>query len=432
MSDTIFALSSGALPAGVAVVRLSGPMVRPALENLFGRVPEPRHAAYGRVTGDNGVLIDNGLAFFFPAPASFTGEDVAEFHLHGGRAVVARMLDELSALPGMRSAEQGEFTKRAFLNGKLDLTSAEALADLIESETEAQRRFALSNASGRQRELYDGWRDRLVNARAMLEAELDFSDQEDVPDSVSEPVRRELDTLTREMETHIEGFHRAEILRSGFDVVIVGPPNAGKSSLLNALARRDVALVSDEPGTTRDLIEVSLDLGGIKTRITDTAGIREGAGKVEHMGIERAKTRAGEADLVVQLMDLTNPDGMRPVEGALVVGSKCDLPSAVNFEGLHISVRTGEGLTELLSEIETRAKAASGGVSDVLPAQQRHRELLVRALGHVQDACDRFGAQAELQAEALRLASQEIGRITGQVDVEDILGAIFSRFCIGK
>jgi len=433
MTDTIFALSSGLLPAGIAVIRLSGPRVRDALIALAGRVPEPRVATLYDMKSIDGSVIDRGLVVYFAGPASFTGEDVAELSLHGGRAVVAKMLDELARMPGLRYAEQGEFTKRAFFNGKIDLTEAEGLADLIEAETEAQRRFAMVSSVGSQRALYDEWRTRLTCARAMLEAELDFSDQEDVPGSVSDATRNDLESLAKQIEAHVEGFRRGEILRSGLDVVIVGPPNAGKSSLLNALAQRDVAIVSDEPGTTRDLIEVSLDLGGIKVRVTDTAGLRDAAGKVETIGIERARKRADEADLVVQLFDLTSPWELEPIKDALLVGSKSDLAEAVrDFDGLRVSIKTGNGMAMLVEEIQRRAGAAAGDSGDVLPARARHVEYLNRAMVALNNALGGFNGQIELQAEALRMASDHLGRITGQVDVEDVLDVIFSRFCIGK
>jgi len=432
MTDTIFALSSGALPAGIAVVRLSGPNVRSALAEMTGKVPEPRVATFTDIRARDGSVIDRGLTLFFPGPASFTGEDVAELNLHGSRAVVARLLEELANVPGFRSAEQGEFTKRAFLNGKMDLTEAEALGDLIEAETEAQRRFAMMNSAGGQRLLYESWRARLIHARAMLEADLDFSDQEDVPGSVAETIRSDLEELARGIEEHIAGFRRAEILRSGFDVVIVGPPNAGKSSLLNALARREVAIVSDEPGTTRDLIEVSLDLDGIKVRVTDTAGLRHATGKVEAIGIERARKRAEKADLVVQLHDLSAGNSIDVISGALIVGSKCDLVRAPWFEGLRISARSGDGIRLLLDEIARQARLAAGNVNEVLPARSRHVEYLSRAVAFLHDAIAGFGGQVELEAEALRQSADQLGRITGQVDVEDILDVIFSKFCIGK
>ena len=297
--DTIVALSSGRLPSGIAIVRISGPQTRFAVETIAGALPEPRRATFSRLRTPLGETIDSGLLLFFPGPGSFTGEDLAEFQVHGGKAVVAALLQALTSLPGIRHAEAGEFTRRAFLNGKLDLIESEALADLISSETEAQRRLAVSNASGAQSGLYAGWRRRIIHAMAMIEAELDFSDEADIPGSVADQVWADVLALRQEIEDHVKGYHQAEIIRDGYDVVIVGAPNAGKSSLLNALAQRDAAIVSDEPGTTRDLVELSLDLNGVKVRLTDTAGIRDAAGKVEAIGIERALGRAKSADLVL-------------------------------------------------------------------------------------------------------------------------------------
>ncbi|RUZ73538.1 tRNA uridine-5-carboxymethylaminomethyl(34) synthesis GTPase MnmE, partial [Mesorhizobium sp. M7A.F.Ca.US.006.01.1.1] len=266
--DSIVALSSGRLPAGVAVIRISGPQTRFVVETIAGGMVKDRVAVLRRFTAPDGAVLDTGLVVFFPGPASFTGEDVAEFHVHGGRAVVAKMLETIAGFDGVRHAEPGEFTRRAFLNGKVDLVETEALADLVNAETEAQRRFAVQNAEGVQSEVYLGWRRRLIHARAMIEAEIDFADEDDVPGSVSDTVWSDVGTMIGEIDRHIAGFRAAEIIRDGFEVVILGAPNAGKSSLFNALARRDAAIVTDEPGTTRDLLEVTLDLQGLRVRLT--------------------------------------------------------------------------------------------------------------------------------------------------------------------
>ena len=435
--DTIFALSSGHLPAGVAVVRLSGENVRFVCEMISGIVPEPRRALYRPFKDRAGNVIDHGLLLFFNAPASFTGEDVAEFHLHGGKAVVASFLTLLSSFDDCRHAEAGEFTRRAFLNGKMDLLAAEAVADLISAETEAQRRLAISNASGTQSELYREWRQRLIYARAMIEAEMDFSDEADIPGSVSAGIWADLKVLSEAMAAHIASFRRAEIIREGLDVVIVGAPNAGKSSLLNALASREVAIVTDEPGTTRDLVEVVLDIDGMKVRVTDTAGLREGAGKVETLGIAKARARAEQADVILHMRDISSssPDAIL-VDGANIikVGSKADLPHQVNrdeFE-LLISCEEGKGLEALRSRLFVEARKAVGNAADVLPSRMRHVELLTSALGSLLNAIGRTGEALELRAEELRSASDHIGRISGAVDVEDLLDVIFSQFCIGK
>lgn len=435
--DTIFALSTGRLPSGVAVVRLSGAGSRLALEAIAGKAPEARRAELATFRDGTGEVIDRGLALFFPGPASFTGEDCAEFHLHGGRAVVDALIAALLAVGGMRPAEAGEFTRRAFVNGKMDLVEAEALADLVNAETEAQRRFAMVSAGGAQSALYEGWRKRIVHARAMIEAELDFADESDVPGSVAASVWQDVETLAKEIEAHVAGFHRAEILREGFSVVIVGAPNAGKSSLLNALARRDVAIVSDEPGTTRDLVEVTLDLDGVRVIVTDTAGIRAGAGKVEAIGIERALASARAADLVVNLEDLgaapaevVIPDGRAE---SIAVGSKLDLAEAGwgHDVALRVSARDGRGIGELLDLISAKARLAAGDAHDLVPARARHAALLLEASADLRKASVP-GAGLELRAEELRRAGQAFGRIAGTVDAEEVLGVIFAEFCIGK
>jgi tRNA modification GTPase len=460
--DTIVALSSGRLPAGIAVIRISGKQTRFAVETIAGGLPEPRLARYVALRTSDGATIDSGLILFFPGPHSFTAEDCAEFQIHGGKAVVAALLDTLTSLPGVRHAEAGEFTRRAFLNGKLDLTETEAVADLISAETEAQRRLAILNADGAQSKLYSGWRRRLIHARAMIEAELDFADESDVPGSVADIVWADIEKLLGEVREHIGGFHRAEIIRDGYDVVIVGAPNAGKSSLLNALARRDAAIVSDEPGTTRDLVELALDLNGIKVRLTDTAGIREGAGKVEAIGIERARQRAETADLVLLLIDTTAEIPVLPVlvsPDIIRIWTKADLMAASSLKAndnnvmddlgsivsaqvipmeaadrslLMVSSITGQGISELLGLLAERAKLAAGDAGDVLPSRLRHIELLRETASHLESALAADGRGLELRADDLRLAADRLGRISGAVDVEDLLDVIFSQFCIGK
>lgn len=385
------------------------------------------------------VVIDRGMAVHFPAPRTFTGEDVVEFHLHGGKAVVAAMLSALSALPDFRHAEPGEFTRRAFLNGKLDLTGAEALSDLIAAETEAQRQFAITNAAGAQRALYDGWRRRLIHARAMIEAELDFADEADVPGSVAAIVWKDMADLAIDIDKHARSYCQAEMIRDGYRVVIIGAPNAGKSSLLNALVRRDAAIVSDEPGTTRDLIDVSMDLGGYKVVITDTAGIRAApVGTVEAIGIERAIEGARRADLVIHLFDaVVGPDSGADIGQAtrLMVANKIDISSKasdISTADFRISAQTGAGLNALLGDIQKRAADAASPADTVLPSRLRHVHLLELAQVHLCRGVYDVSVPLELRAEELRIASIELGRIVGSVDVEDLLDGIFSTFCIGK
>lgn len=435
--DSIVALSSGRLPSGIAVIRLSGPATRIVVETMCAGLPPPRLAKFGEIRTGDGVLLDTGLTLFFPGPYSFTGEDMVEFQVHGGRAVVAAMLDAITAFEGVRHAEPGEFTRRAFLNGKVDLLKAEALADLVTAETEAQRRFALSN-SDRQSALYAEWRKRLIFARAMIEAEMDFADESDVPGAIGSTVWKDVERMCREIADHMEGYRKAEIIRDGYDVVIIGAPNAGKSSLLNALARRDAAIVTDEPGTTRDLVEVTLDLNGIKVRLTDTAGIREAAGRVEQIGIDRARERARQADLVLHLVDLNDPDSIAGLEtraGRLEIGTKADLAGPGNHSGPYdhlISTATGSGLNGLLEDLGRHAEAAAGETGDILPSRQRHIELLGRTTDFMQAALAAPEEMTEIRAEYLRLAADQLGRISGAIDTEDLLDVIFSQFCIGK
>jgi tRNA modification GTPase len=432
--DTIFALSSGRLPSGIAVIRMSGPHVRAALESLFGSLPAPRTARYGRFKSAE-TTIDHGICLFFPGPGSVTGEDCCEFQLHGSVAGVNAMLEALGAMPGCRLAEAGEFTRRAFLNGRMDLTEVEGLSDLIAAETEAQRRMAIDSTSGRLRDLYMGWRTEILLIRAGIEAEMDFSDQDDVPGSVNDALAARIGLLIKEIDAHLARYRQSEIVRSGYRVVILGAPNAGKSSLLNMLAMRDVAIVTDEPGTTRDLVEVSLDLAGYKIILTDTAGIRESAGMVEALGIGRAIEAAAFADLILSVEDMSDPVEFAAVEhpNVISVGSKLDRagdqPSG-RYD-VALSTSTGEGVHLLLEAIVARLKADVGTMEASLPIRERHaahlaaaRDSLVRAMATTE--------ALELKAEELRSAAFAIGRIVGMSDTEELLGEIFSRFCIGK
>lgn len=429
-ADTIFALSSGRLPSGVAIIRLSGPKIRFAFETLIGRIPQPRHAIYSKIR--KGIMeVDRGICFYLPGPGSATGEDCGEFHVHGGPAVVKALLTILSELPGFRPAEPGEFTRRAFLNGKFDLTGVEALSDLIAAETEQQRRLAIENVGERQRNAYLGWRQRILSLRALAEAQLDFSDQDDVGESDDRRISAAANEIAQEIDAHVALFRQAEIVRDGYSVVIVGAPNVGKSSLLNALAQREAAIVSDEAGTTRDPVTVAIEIDGYKVNLTDTAGIRDNPGRIEALGIERAVKLAERADLVVRLVDTGGePEadlGVSP--DALVVRTKVDLSGRLGSR-LAVSSVTGEGIDTLLKEIGRRLKDVVGAGEDVLPTRERH----VRHLNAASRALNQstVAPLPELQAEELRLAALELGRIVGLSDTEELLGEIFGRFCIGK
>jgi tRNA modification GTPase len=442
-ADTIVAPASGMSLAAIAVIRISGPETRAVLDALCGGAPPPRHASLRAIGLANAPLIDRGLVLSFEGPASFTGEDMAELHVHGGRAVIGAVIDAVLTLPGTRLAEPGEFARRAFENGKLDLTEVEGLADLINAETEAQRRQALAQAEGSLRALYEGWRADLVRAQALIEAGLDFADEGDVIADVAAKADPIVAELRAAIARHLVD-KRGERLRDGFRVVIAGAPNAGKSSLLNALAKRDAAIVSEEAGTTRDVIEVHLDLGGVPVMLIDTAGLREAEGKVEAEGIRRALARAGDADLVLWIVDATAPQwdaprglaSRKPGEGGaavVTVLNKIDLAAGEGAGSvLRVSAKTGEGIEQLVDMLaEKAALGARAGAGAPVLTRARHRVELEVARA----ALERYGDRAlapELKAEELRIAAHHLGRLTGRIDVEEVLGAIFAEFCIGK
>lgn len=442
-SQTIFALASAGGKAGVAIYRVSGAKSKDVYRVLTGeKLPAARRAMRVRITAAGEGLIDDGLALWFPAPNSFTGEDVAEFHLHGGRAVHSAMLNALAALPDLRSAEPGEFTRRAFENGKMDLTEAEGLADLVEAETAAQRTQALRQMDGELGRLYNRWRDVLLAAIARFEAAIDFSD-EDLPAGLRAEVSQSVASLDDELARHLDD-HRGQRLRDGISIAILGPPNAGKSSLLNQLANRDLAIVSARAGTTRDVIEAHLDLAGYPVVLADTAGLRDAEDDLEDEGVRRALARADGAHIKILVFDgALWPELDRHTldqwdENAIPVVNKFDLgpdldrgaPLPGAAKPLGLSAKTGAGIDALLAILADKVMEQCAG--DGSPALSRMRHRL--ALQECRDALQRFQGTAlvELAAEDLRLAARAMGRITGRVDVEDILDRIFSEFCIGK
>ncbi len=479
--ETIFALSSGRPPAAIAVVRLSGTRAGAALKTLIGKVPEPRKAALAQVRGPAGDVIDQALVLWFPAPHSETGEDVAELQLHGGRAVIAGVLSALSHIEGLRPAEAGEFTRRAFENGKLDLTAVEGLADLVMAETEGQRRQAFRQMTGALGNLAERWRSQLIQALALVEARIDFSDETDVPEELVTPALQIARTLEGEIASSLADGRRGERLREGLVVAIAGPPNAGKSTLLNRIAKREAAIVSPYAGTTRDVIEVHLDLDGLPVTVLDTAGIRETDDPVEREGVTRARTRAASADLVLWVVDAAGSGRLSQAElrpsspPTWLILNKIDAlqPDSQRNESykqymeknelgyhinkplknmvserltersepvftknellINISALTGEGVEELLTGLARYATDFLAGAELGLVTRERHRRALEDALAALRRArAGDLAVREDLLAEELRTAARALGRLTGRVDVEDILDVIFRDFCIGK
>ncbi|HWA19502.1 MAG TPA: tRNA uridine-5-carboxymethylaminomethyl(34) synthesis GTPase MnmE [Devosia sp.] len=427
--DTIVALSSGALPSGVAVIRLSGPSTAAVVERCSGPLPEPRRLALRPIILD-GETIDTGLVVWMPAPHSFTGEDTAELQVHGSPAVVRALLRGLSAIDGVRFAEAGEFTRRAFLNGRLDLTEVEGLGDLIEAETETQRQQAVARLGGGISNRIATWREVLLDARAEIEARLDFSDEGDVPETLPATMLQTLERLSRELGEATESVARGRIVREGLRVALAGPPNAGKSSLLNALSKSDLAIVSDEAGTTRDVREVQLDLGGRLVILVDMAGLREASTKAEAEGVRRAEAEIERADLVLWLV-APDTEAIEPPlrEPLWTVGTKADLgPVAAQHS---LSVRTDTGVSALVEKLEAFANEAAGAGPPALLSRERDRA----ALSDAQAALSAFlsdGATDEIAAEHLRQASLALERLVGRIDTEQVLDRLFLSFCIGK
>jgi tRNA modification GTPase len=450
--STIFALSSGRPPAAIAVVRVCGPQARVALEKLIGRVPAPRQAALAKVRDPkNGETIDEALTLWFPRPHSETGEDMAELQLHGGQAVVAGVLKALGQIDGCRPAEPGEFTRRAFENGRLDLTEVEGLADLIAAETPVQRRAAYRQLKGLIGDQAEAWRKQIIEALALVEARIDFSDESDVPEDLLGSALNAAQQLRSMIAAALANEGRGERLRDGMVVAIAGPPNAGKSTLLNRLARREAAIVSPYPGTTRDVIEVHLNLDGFPVTLLDTAGIRESNDPVEQMGIQRARERAAASDLVLWVIDgsvngiaadfvtdnkIESDAWMVVNKTDMAVNSlwkSCESRSKALEPTFPVSALTGAGVDTLVEALAAHVRSYFASAESALVTRSRHR----RALEETVAALDRAlaqgeGGEEELIAEELRSAATALGRLTGRVDVEDILDVIFRDFCIGK
>lgn len=428
--NTIYALASARGRAGVAVLRISGPGAFAAGTSLAGSLPPPRQAGLRRLRDAAGEVLDDALVLVFAEDASFTGEPTVELHLHGSPAVTTAALRALASCPGLRLAEPGEFTRRALENGRLDLAQVEGLADLIEAETEAQRRLAQRVLSGAVGARAEDWRRRLIRAAALLEATIDFADEE-VPVDVSPEVLALIDNVAAELRREADGATVAERIRDGFEVAIVGRPNAGKSTLLNALAGREAAITSEFAGTTRDVIEVRMDLAGLPVTILDTAGLRSTEDVVEGIGVARALDRARQADLRIFLCDEAGlPDELPPQPEDLIVQGKADV---IAGEGLRVSGKTGQGISELITRITDGLAPRAAGAATI--TRERHRLAVTRAIGAMESARLEVlegQGRAELAAEELRSAIRALDSLVGRVDVEHLLDEIFSSFCIGK
>jgi tRNA modification GTPase len=441
--QTIFALSSGRPPNAISVVRVSGAHAGTILNSLAGRIPLPRMATRALIRDANQGPLDDAVVLWFPGPKSATGEDVAEFHVHGGRAVLSALFAALSSFENVRAAEPGEFTRRAFENGKLDLTEAEGLDDLIHADTDRQRRQALRQLKGLLGDKVRSWRTQIIEAAALIEAGIDFSDEDDVPAELMAPALARIKTLRDEIAEVLAAQGRSERLREGLVVAIAGPPNVGKSTLMNQLARREVAIVSPHAGTTRDVIEIQLDLDGYPVTVIDTAGIRETEDPVEQEGVRRARTRAAEADLVLWLVeDDSQEHGISGAAPVWTVRNKIDLNGLSGHVAalrrtrgssfFEISASRGDGLHELMAALVGHAENFFGSGDGGLISRERQRTLLRETATSLQRSMDAVGSGEELVAEDLRAAAQSLGRLLGRVDVEDVLDKIFREFCVGK
>ncbi|MGF7158586.1 tRNA modification GTPase [Rhodoligotrophos appendicifer] len=434
--DTIFAPSSGAGRAAIAVVRLTGPECKTVCIRICGDVPPPRRASLRRIRNpDTSVVIDQALVLWLPGPSTFSGEDMLELHLHGGPAVVAAVLRTLTSQPGLRPAEAGEFSRRALDNGRMSLVDLEGLSDLIAAETEGQRLQALRQSSGELDRVFEGWRARALGLLGHLEAHIDFVDEEGVPDEVAAEVRRRAGELARDITGYLGDGRGGERLREGFTIVLAGPPNVGKSSLMNRIAKRDVAIVANRPGTTRDVLEVHLDLNGYPVILIDTAGIRDAeTDEVEAEGMRRARDRMARADLTlwVESPDVALPP-LPPFDSPVIrLANKADLfGHTVDDTVIPVSARTGEGLDRLLEVMGAWVSdSLSRALQEPLVTRERHRHALQACIAALARA--EQGMVPELIGEDLRAACLSLGRVVGRIDVEDVLGAIFAEFCIGK
>jgi tRNA modification GTPase len=442
-NDTIFAVSSGSGRAAIAVIRLSGPRAREIVSDMTGGMPQPRHYSLRRlVDPGTGEVLDEAIAVWLPAPRSFTGENCAEFHVHASRAVLAAIFKVFSGYQGVRPAEAGEFTRRAVRHGKMDLVEAEGLGDLLGAQTEFQRRQAMSHMLGDASSVFDSWRERLLQIRADIEAVIDFADEEGVAEAASLRINSQTIELLREMEGAVAKSAAAGAIRDGVKVVLAGPPNTGKSSLLNAIARRDAAIVSAIPGTTRDVIEVMLDMGGIPVILTDTAGLRSSGDEIEQEGINRSLREVASADIVVWVAspDVEGSDRCELSESPdLIILGKSDLvaqqsrlPRNELRRVIPVSAATGQGLPEFVASLTDLVRQRLDVGENPIVVSERQRKATLDSIRILNDSLAHNLSGLEMKAEDIRKSAEAIGRITGRTEVEEWLGAIFSKFCIGK
>ncbi len=436
-SDTIYAVSSGTGKAGIAVIRISGPQAGGAITALAGKLPAARRAAVRKLSDPpTGDVLDQAVVLWLPGPASVTGEDVAEFHVHGSAAVIAGVFAAFNTVPGLRPAEPGEFTRRAFANGRMDLVEAEGLADLLNSRTGRQRHQAMHHLMGNASSVYEDWRLKLLTILARVEAAVDFVEEEGVAEAAIASVKTDVEALAGVMASALAAAGQAAVVRDGIKVVLAGLPNTGKSSLLNALAKREAAIVSSRPGTTRDAIEVTVEIEGLPVRLTDTAGLRDDSpDEIETIGIARTHRELTEADIVVWVSAPDVTDSMTPwrdVAPSLRVLNKVDLAAASAPPSIAVSARSGAGVPELIAELARLVRDRYGQSGHPVIVRDRQKHAVLETIRHLNDSLRHDAAQLELAAEDLRKAAHSLGRITGRIDVEDLLTAIFSEFCIGK
>ena len=434
---TIFSLSSGAGVAGVAVIRVSGQMAEQCLHKMCRKIVQPNIAQLRNIYDpQSGEKLDQGLVFWFPEPATFTGENVVEFHIHGGKATISGVLAALGKLPDFELAQAGEFTRRAFLNGKLDLVEVEGLGDLLNAETPEQRRQALNQSDGHASKLFESWRERLISVLGYLEASIDFIGEEDVDEKALQGLEEKLILLRNDIAKKANDAVRGEAIREGVRIVLVGEPNVGKSSILNYLAKRDVAIVSDKPGTTRDVLEVQMQLNGLPVIFADTAGLNDDPlDAVEKEGIRRTKQRSVDADIVIEVYaSQTDQQNLGLVTSADVVQvwNKSDLYGFEDDSRMQISAKTGQGMELFISRVSKLVGEKFGGEEPAVVTRERQKTSIEQGLSHINSALDDWKKTPELAAEQLRLASDALSRLVGRIDVEDLLDTIFRDFCVGK